>query len=120
MRGSIVFAALLPAVLLADEPKVTSPISSGDVQQICKLVATATSDPVGSISGVLTSEPLAGAVPRASFHFAENGTRVPSTSYERADLVWAITSRKKTLPTMYKLEKSAHGWKIISKKQMVD
>jgi hypothetical protein len=120
MRGSIVFAAFLPAVLLADQPKVTAPISSEDVRQICKVVATATGDPVTSIGGVLTSEPLAGAVPRDSFHFAEDGTRVPSTSYERADLVWAITSPKKQLPTMYKLEKSPHGWKIISKKQMVD
>lgn len=120
MFPTIVLAALFPIVLLAAEPKVSAPISSHDVQQIRKLIAAVTTDPIISISGVFASEPVPGAAPRESFHFAADGARVQSTSYERANLVWAMTSPKKGLPIQYQLEKSARDWKIIRKQQMVD
>jgi hypothetical protein len=120
MRASMVAGLFLPIMLLAAEPKVSAPISSEDVRQIRQLVAAVATDPITSIDGVLTNERVPGSVPRESFHFAADGTRVPSTSYERADLVWAMTSPKKGLPIQYQLEKFAHGWKIIRKQQMVD
>ncbi len=120
MRTAIVVAAFLPVVLLAGEPKVSAPISSEDVRQIRELVAAVTTDPITVISGVLASEHVPGSIPRKSFHVAADGTRMPSTSYERADLVWAMTSPKKGLPIQYQLQKSAQGWKIIRKQQMVD
>jgi hypothetical protein len=120
MRATIVVLALLPVMLVAEEPKVSAPISSEDVRQIRELVHTVSTDPIGRIDGVLTSEYVPGSVPRETFHFAADGTRVPSRSYERADLVWAMTLPKTGLPIRYQLEKSAHGWKIIRKHQMVD
>jgi len=115
----MVVAVFVPLLLLADEPKVTAPISSGDVRQICELVASVTSDRIITIGGVLSNEYVPGAVPRESFHFAADGTRVPSTCYERGDLVWVHTSHK-THPMEYRVEKSPQGWKIISKQQMAD
>jgi hypothetical protein len=87
MRASIVVAVFLPLLSLADEPKVYAPISSEDVRQICKLVASATTDPVTIIGGILSTKYVPGSAPRESFHFAADSTRVPSTSYERADLL---------------------------------
>jgi hypothetical protein len=120
MRASMIVAVFLPVVLVAGEPNVTAPVSAEDVRQICKVVASTTTDPITSILGVISTEYVPGAVARESFHFAADGTKVPSTCYERADLVWVVTSHKTLLPTMHKLEKSPHGWKIISKQQMVD
>jgi hypothetical protein len=56
MRAAMVVAVFVPLLLLAGEPKVTAPISSGDVQQICELVASVTSDRIITIGGVLSNE----------------------------------------------------------------
>jgi hypothetical protein len=55
MRATIVFFVFLPVVLLANEPKVSAPISSYDVRQIRELVAAVTTDPITGICGVLAT-----------------------------------------------------------------
>ena len=115
MRTAVLLVAFLPIALSAGELKVTAPISSDDVQQICKLIGSNTGDSDVSIGGVLSSDYVRGAVARDSFQFAPGGTRVPSKLYERADLVAAVTTFKSQQPpTIYWLEKSPQGWKIVN------
>src|SRR6184192_1897546 len=112
MRSAILLVTFPAFVMFAAEPQVTAPISVRDVRQIRKVLASATTDSVVGIAGVRTSEPISGAAP-VSVHFAPDGRAI--TTYDRADLVWVMTARKGAHRMMYKLEKSAQGWKVVEK-----
>jgi hypothetical protein len=115
MRTAIVVALFLPIVLVANEPRVSAPILGQDVYLVRELIAATTPDEVTYIGGIIDTEFVPGAIPRDTYRVAADGTEVHQIMYERADLLWVVTTSKTNLHIQYKVQKSPDGWKIISK-----
>jgi hypothetical protein len=122
LRTTLTAVFLLPVVLFAEEPKVTAPISAEDVQQICKLVRSVTTEPIGTISEVTTQEYIAGVPTRQDWLIPEKGEGRYVTVYFRRDRVWVFTrpERKDLLPMMIHLQTTDAEWKITKKSRMVE
>ena len=112
MRIVILIAAFPATLLFAAQLDITAPISATDVRQIRKLVASETRDSIVGIAGARTNKPLPGAVPVSEYRDKDGRT---VTTYDRADVVWVLTSHKHGHAMMYKLEKSTAGWKMVDK-----
>ena len=72
MRAARAIVAVLVALLVgcgarADDPKVDAPVSPEDVREICALVRAQTTEPIESISEVVTEAFVPGVTPRLWF-----------------------------------------------------
>ena len=120
MRAQLIAAFILPAVVLADEPKVTAPISSEDVKQICALVRGVTAEPIGAIAEVFTQEYVEGVAPQQETHIPAKGETYEVTVYPRRDQVKVYTEPKGLLPMWFDIQKLNDKWTIIKKGRMRD
>jgi hypothetical protein len=117
MRKVILLLGCLAVTATAAEPEVTAPISAADAREICKIVRSVSKAPIVGIQGDLTKRQVPGAFVR-NVYFTDNGH--PVWTYERADLVWEMTELTPQAWMMFKLRKSARGWKIIEKRYVED
>ena len=117
MRTAISLLGFSALSVSAADLQVTAPISPTDVREIRKIVTSVTKAPVVSIEGDRTKRRVPGASAR-NVYFTADGR--PVWTYERADLVWAATELTPQAWMMYKLRKSARGWKILEKRYAED
>jgi hypothetical protein len=122
MRVALLITVFVPAVLLADQPKVTAPISPADVQEICALVRTVTPETVSAISKVTTPDYVPGVAPEHALHIPEKGEAHDVVVYPRRDRVYVFTNpaRKDLMPFWLDIEKVNDKWTIIKKGRMVE
>jgi hypothetical protein len=117
MRAFPVVIATLVALLVgcrafADDPKVTAPISSKDVQDICALVRAATSEPISEISEVTTEAYIPGVTPRQVVSITADGERHETTMYPCPDRVWVFTHPAQGSPLWLDIHKKDSKWTI--------
>jgi len=98
---------------LADDPKVTAPISPKDVQEVCALVRAATSEPISEISEVTTEAYIPGVTPRHVVSIAANGERHETTMYRCPDRVWVFTHPEQGSPLWFDIYKKDSKWSIV-------
>jgi hypothetical protein len=118
MRASPVVIAVLVALLVgcrarADDPKVNAPVSPQDVQEICVLVRTATSEPISEISEVTTEAYIPDVTPRQVVSVAANGERHETTMYPCPDRVWVFTHPAQGSPLWFDVQKKDGKWAIV-------
>ena len=115
----VLLTLVAPAVFA--QPLVTAQISSDDIQQICKVIAAMTAEPVKTISPVITEEYAPGAIPQPGTHIPAKGTPSSITLYARIDRVWVRTGYKdKSTGGWYDLQKLKDAWKIVRKSSWTD
>jgi hypothetical protein len=112
MRAVILFVVCLVPVLTvsAAEPHVDDVFSQDDAQNIRKVIASLTADPIEAINSVNGDEHVVGVVPRQAINISRDGTESPITIYIRSDVASVLTSNKDHLLTEYKMRKGPQGW----------
>ena len=118
MRAARVIVAVLVAFLLgcgarADDPKVDAPVSPEDVREISALVRAQTTEPIESISEVVTEAFVPGVTPRHSTSIGPSGERKESTMYPCPDRVWVFTRPPQGAQLWFDIQKKDGKWTVV-------
>jgi len=124
MRVAVILAAFLPLVALANEPEMKAPISSADVREVCKVIASDANEPIARILSVLSEVYVPGVAPEQQLVNLPNGKEKTITVYPRRDRVQVYTSCSScgggVYGHVYQVQKSHDQWRIAKKSRIRD
>ncbi len=115
MRLPVALICLLLASTTLAAPVLYGHLPKEEVDAISATVRAATAEPIGSITRVITKEPIPGSMPFRTLLVSKSGKQ-RITMYERTDLVSVHTGNgDRGIGAAYTVQKTAGRWKIVHK-----